>query len=92
MPYLNEHDRKFVEHVVTQITMADIDTPGKLNYLITTLIVQAMKNKAVNYTLLNGIYGAVTLAAQEFWVRVIQPYEMDKRIDNGDIHGYDSWD
>ena len=86
MPYLKSTDRKQLEYVETQIAMTDIDTPGKLNYLITLLLIRAVKGKTVNYTLLNGIYGAVMLAGKEFWLRVIEPYERKKQEENDDVY------
>lgn len=86
MPYLKQHEKDLLVHIEAQIVMTDIDTPAKLNYLTTLLVRQAMKDKLINYTLLNGIVGALECSKEEFKQRILNPYERKKRKENGDCY------
>lgn len=86
MPYLPEQHKRYYKDLLDQIHLHAITEPGELNYLITELCLQAMKDKTVNYTLLNGIVGALDCAKEEFRRRVLNPYEQEKIKSNGDVY------
>lgn len=63
-----------------------IETPGNLNYLITSLLKRYWKNSPQNYQAINDIVGAVEGAKQEFIRRIVNPYEDGKIKENGDVY------
>lgn len=78
MPYIKKYDRE-EEH---------IDTPGKLNYLISVLLICYLKTNGLSYSSINDILGALEGSKLEFVERVMKPYETKKKEENGDI-GYE---
>jgi hypothetical protein len=61
-------------------------TPGELNYMLTALLVNYLGDHGTNYTTLNSIIGALECAKQEFYRRVVVPYERVKEAQNGDVY------
>ncbi len=61
-------------------------TPGELNYLLTQACIRYLKRKGENYTHLNDVIGALECAKQEFYRRVVVPYEQIKLSENGDVY------
>ena len=59
-----------------------IDGHGELNYVLTMLA--GSQIRSLNYADLAAVYGDLQLVAQEFWRRIIIPYEEGKRKENGD--------
>jgi hypothetical protein len=60
---------------------------GDLNYVITRLLYHAIRRK--RYGEMNRIMGVLECAKQEFYARIVRPYEDQKRVENGDC--YDEW-
>lgn len=83
MPYLKQKDRD----VLT--TRAPI-TAGELNYCITLMITEYVRNKGLSYQTINDIVGALDGAKVEFQRRVVAPYEDIKIQENGDVYDKDS--
>jgi len=77
MPYLTQ-ERKDV-----------ISTPevsGELNYMVTKLVIDYMRNNGISYQTCNDIVGALDNAKDEFRRRVQHPYENIKIKENGDVY------
>lgn len=87
MPYIEESakDKFNTEALISDINKNGI-TPGELNYLITTLVSHYIDYKGVNYTHLNDVIGVLESAKQEFYRRIVTPYESGKLLDNGDVY------
>jgi len=66
-----------------------VDCAGELNYTITRLINDYVRNHGLNYQTLNDIEGALSNCSKEFNRRVVVPYEDQKIEQNGDA--YDFW-
>lgn len=83
MPYIKKDDRIKFER--TLLSVPALDSPGKLNYLITELCLTYLANKGKSYQTLNDISGALTNANLEFYRRLSAPYEDLKIKENGDV-------
>ena len=80
MPYITEGAQE--EIAETGIAA----TPGELNYQFTMVALNYIDNNGLCYQSLNDIVGALECAKQEFYRRVVVPYEKQKRKDNGDVY------
>lgn len=81
MPYIQPERRAQLERGASPFT------PGELNYAITRAIQRFMRLKReTSYQLLNDVLGALEGAKQEFYRRVVAPYENAKIAENGDIY------
>lgn len=87
MPYITKSRRVALrKHSLTQLPNV-INGPGDLNFIISTLangMVQNLPKKT--YADLSAIRGAISDAAEEFYRRVMAPYEDQKIIENGDVY------
>lgn len=80
MPYIKKDD-------AYRVNQNHPENVGELNYAITTEVIRYLKRQPkFNYETLNGIYGAMQLAAAEFKRRLIDPYEDGKIGENGDVY------
>lgn len=80
MPYIDATRRKQLNEGSNAIT------PGELNYLITSLAVWYLRRFGTSYRTMNDILGAIEGAKQEFYRRVVAPYEDTKKSENGDVY------
>lgn len=87
MPYLKKQDKDNFKILVKAIKSAKVTTAGELNFLVTTLIHEYIKNQGLNYQHINDIVGALEGAKVEFQRRIVGPYEDLKIEQNGDV-GY----
>jgi hypothetical protein len=62
------------------------ETPGELNYLISTLINEYILREGLNYATLNSIVGVLECAKLELYRRIAAPYEDEKCDENGDVY------
>lgn len=81
MPYIKPEDRL---HILAD--EKQIDTPGELNYFISTLINSYINQKGKNYSTLNEVVGVLECAKLELYRRVAAPYEDIKIEENGDVY------
>jgi hypothetical protein len=79
MPYIG------VDRRAALINGAPMETPGELNYMITSLILEYQGLKGLSYQTINDIIGALGGASHEYYRRVAVPYEYQKQLDNGDV-------
>lgn len=78
MPYIKKEQR-FTVNIVT-------GEPGHLNYAITKLCDNYLRFVGKNYRTINDVVGALECAKQEFYRRVVVPYEQKKIEANGDVY------
>jgi len=89
MPYINKERREGFD-VLDRVE--SIRTTGELNYALTRLCFLyledcgALKGEVISYKHFNEVIGALECAKQEFYRRLVVPYEDDKRLQNGDVY------
>lgn len=88
MPYLKPEDKKRLTRLTNKILNTKITSPGDLNYLITQLCLQYLKQTDGRYQHHNDVVGAIEGAKLEFYRRATAVYEDSKIESNGDV-GYD---
>ncbi len=81
MPYID----KELRHSLTSKKRLP-QTPGELNFLFTYTITDYLFTKELNYQTINDVIGALTAAKDEFYRRIVVPYEKKKIKDNGDVY------
>ena len=79
MPYIEKKQRpEVVEKGATDA--------GELNYLLTYHILRYLNSMGLCYQTINDIVGALKCCSDEFYRRIVVPYE-DKKIEmNGDVY------
>ena len=83
MPYITHQDRsKFSESLES---LPQFSTPGELNYALTALCKNYLKDNQTSYQTFNDIVGALECCKQEFYRRLVSPYEDKKIAANGDV-------
>lgn len=81
MPYIVQSRRNSLDN--------NQDIPhgsGELNYKITKILLQYVRTRGKNYQTFNDISGALVNAGNEFYRRVVAPYEDEKIKLNGDVY------
>lgn len=92
MPYIDKNERTKVDdcidELVTQLELHE-KPYGLANYIITRIVAEGLKPESGwSYASLNAAHGTFISAANEFYRRLIAPYE-DKAINvNTDIECY----
>ncbi|KKL22843.1 hypothetical protein LCGC14_2431340 [marine sediment metagenome] len=91
MPYITAEQRKKYDGTIDAL-VSSIDGPGELNYVITKICHKCLYPKLGNYgyTDLNRIMGVLESVKQEFYRKVVVPYENLKRLKNGPVSGLDA--
>lgn len=93
MPYIKKsdrdkiskgRDREFVDDPIMMLRLV-IDTEGDLNYTITRICHEYLKNKGEKYSTYNTIIGVLECAKLELYRRKCLPYENLKIAENGDV-------
>lgn len=87
MPYVpaaRRHDLRPPQY--TGRPPAVMEGPGDLNFLLTTLALDYLRQRGLSYQTINDVMGAFSSAAQEFYRRVAAPYEDTKIAQNGDVY------
>lgn len=86
MPYIKKQQRKKFEDAFKNLLIMD---EGELNYAVCQLFMKYIDciDGTVGYKQFNGGLGAIELAKQEIIRRVLNGYEHQKIIENGDIFG-----
>lgn len=82
MPYIPQKDR---ERLTGPLGYRP-QTPGELNFVITTEILAYIKSKGKRYAILNEVVGVLEQVKDELQRRVIHPYEDEKRKEAGDVY------
>jgi len=81
MPYIKREARA---EIIKNKTAA-IQTPGHLNYFITTTCKIYLKDRGESYQTYNDIVGVLECVKQEYYRRRIAPYENVQLKRNGDV-------
>jgi len=82
MPYIKKAARKSMS------AGCDPETPGELNYVISSLVGEYIQRKGESYTTHNEVLGVLTCVQLELYRRLTGPYEDVKLKENGDIFSY----
>lgn len=87
MPYIKQEDRRKFNDILNQLkNEIDINSPGELNYLITSIVHTYIKQfPNLNYITINEVIGALECAKMELYRKVAVPYEEKKITENGDV-------
>lgn len=88
MPYITSERRKAIqsEWPAHPDPENSLKTPGELNYFLTCVILSYLGSHGKSYQTINDIVGALTCASNEFYRRVVIPYEKTKEKENGDVY------
>lgn len=94
MPYIDRVNREELEDQIDQLSDAIFNvggSPGDLNYVITTLLVQVLTLKSSpSYTKINEAIGVLECVKLELYRRLAASYEDKKIQENGDIDSYEN--
>lgn len=87
MPYIRKEDRpeidKMIEPLIEYFKKQKVeDVDGKINYAVTRILKNVYSPKYFNY---NRAIGVLESIKQEFYRRVVGPYEDEKIKENGDV-------
>lgn len=82
MPYIERAGRVAIDEALDAMPSL---SHGALTYAITRLMVQYVEPQA-NYTRMSQARSSAHDAADEFYRRVVAPYEDEKRRTNGDVY------
>ena len=78
MPYIKAEDR-------IKVAVRGAFTPGELAYLITLDVLAYANTVPPNFETYNAIVGVLDNVKDEFKRRILNPYEDQKRKENGDV-------
>ena len=82
-PYINQKLRERIDIELSPVlNKVPLLTIGELNYVITQIL---LATKPTNYTNYNALIGMLECVKQEFYRRVIAPYEDEKKVVEGDV-------
>ena len=85
IPYIKEEDRKRIRDDALCPQNA-----GELNYLITGICHEYIKEKGLCYATLNEVVGVLSCAQAELYRVVAAKYEDKKRLANGSVSELDA--
>lgn len=91
MPYILKINRAKYDKAINQIVERlcdeddEDDVPGRINYVLFSIVFRYLKRHGIRYYVLNGIMGAIECCKQELYRRVIGPYENKAIEKNGDV-------
>lgn len=87
MPYIKKDDRPDIDDLINPLIeymkkqkVEDVD--GKINYAVTRILKGVYQPKYFNY---NRAIGVLESMKQEFYRKVVGPYEDEKIKENGDV-------
>jgi hypothetical protein len=83
MPYVDKIAREALGYVTTAEPPEDA---GELNYVITKVCDEFLIRKGRRYNHVNTVIGVLECAKQEFYRRIVAPYENEKIAINGDVY------
>ncbi len=89
MPYIKQTQRRVldkqpVEEVANHIALDSI--AGEFNYVISTIASELVQTYGHSYKVMSAIRAAMNDASDEFYRRVMAPYEDEKITENGDVY------
>ena len=88
MPYIKDsyQRRRVLDPTVGVSEPRRAQNVGELNFQITRLCYEYAQRKGVSYETLNAVRGVLGCATDEFYRRVVAPYEDMKIKENGDVY------
>jgi len=96
MPYIAQSEREILDPLIDQLAVnmemsvgypPELQKAGRLNYVISRLMVRMLPNEKRYWALALAI-GTVVCAILEFYRRFVGPYEDEAIRKNGDIKEY----
>lgn len=87
MPYIKQAGRNRFEGTLNHIMHNLPADAGELNYLLSRIADIYIQVKGKNYQNLNEVIGVLECMKQEYYRRVVAPYEDEKIALNKDVYG-----
>lgn len=87
MPYISPKVREDLKHKLVYGGRS-IENVGELNYMITRMVDQYLKDNDLSYSTINEVIGVLECAKLELYRRVASPYEDIKIAQNGDVYSF----
>lgn len=87
MPYISHKVRDDLKHKISYGGRS-IEDAGELNYMITRMVDQYLKDKNLSYASINEVIGVLECAKLELYRRIAAPYEDIKISQNGDVYSF----
>ena len=90
MPYIKQENREQYEDAIVDLVdrlscQMDMNFPGHLNYVLTSIVKRCLERGAGKYWDHNQIIGAIVCVLLEFYRTNTAPYEDEKIKENGDV-------
>ena len=90
MPYVTQPTRNLLDDKINELVDALLEmdpksVDGALNYTITSLMTRVYA-QPYNYYNLNRANGVINSVRDEWYRRVVAPYEDQKAYENGDVY------
>ncbi len=82
MPYIKKVSREYLDFYLVDISRG-INSTGDFTYCIFKLMKILSKEK--NFAKLSSLIGGLECAKEEFYRRIVAPYEDEKIKENGDV-------
>lgn len=87
MPYIPKEDREPIDlllaPLIRELTCTGKWDMGLLNYVFTRIL---LGMKAERYSQYSSLRGVLADVSQEYYRRVMVPYENERKEDNGDVY------
>ncbi len=87
MPYIKQVERNRFENTLNDIMHNLPANAGELNYMLSRICDIYIQVKGKNYQNLNEVIGVLECVKQEYYRRIVVPYEDKKIEDNTDVYG-----
>jgi hypothetical protein len=84
MPYITEDKRKVLDKIIDRFDNDHYMDDGEVTYVIYKLLLNHVRSN-MRYNTLAECMGIIECAKQEFYRRIVAPYEDKKILENGDI-------
>lgn len=85
MPYIDPDKRARLDFDAMRGRIRPNDV-GELNFVLTSICCNYLHDEGKTYEVLNEIIGVLECVKQEFYRRVVVPYEANKKELNGDVY------
>ena len=90
MPYIKKEDREKydaeIDSIISKLSEQNSDSvKGHHNYIMFTLALKLARERGIRYHTLQDIMGTFECCKEEFYRRIVAPYEDNAIMRNGDI-------
>lgn len=91
MPYITKTQRDVFDSMITMISHDLVqefskDYEGKLNYIISAIMSNILKENGTSYSEINKLVGVLECAKLELYRKVAAPYEELKEQENSGVY------